>query len=120
MRQEHRKAEERGSRRMASQEREFILGGQFNEDGTTRLEVALLASEGKTKLELRLLGYGEGIGWYVQKSLQLDPLQIGALKTMLGRGASRVKSSIPKLKTTCNIVTDTHRNPQGLSLSLCP
>lgn len=108
------------SRRMALQEGEFILGGQFNEDGTTRLEVALLASEGKTKLELRLLGWGEGIGWYIQRRIQLDALQIRALKTMLGRGASRVKSSIPKLKTTCNIVKDTHRNPQGLSLSLCP
>ncbi|HWQ70118.1 MAG TPA: hypothetical protein VN494_09245 [Patescibacteria group bacterium] len=120
MRQEHRKAEEGESRRMALQEREFILGGQFNEDGTTRLEVALLASEGKTKLELRLLAWGEGIGWYIQRRIQLDTLQIGALKTMLGRGASRVKSSIPKLKMTCKIVKDTHSNPQGLSLSLCP
>ncbi|MBI2883871.1 MAG: hypothetical protein HYY11_08200 [Candidatus Methylomirabilis oxyfera] len=105
---------------MTLQQREFTLGGQFNEDGTTRLEVALLASEGNTKLELRLLGYGEGIGWYIQRRIQLDTLQIGALRAMLGRGASRVKSSIPKLTMTHTIAQRERKNPQGLSLSLCP
>jgi hypothetical protein len=117
---EHHAAVEVKGRKVAVQEKEFILGGQFNEDGTTRLEVALLASEGTTKLELRLLGYGEGIGWYVQRRIQLDPLQIGALKVILGRGAGRMKSSASQLKMTCKIVNDRHRNPQGVSLSLCP
>jgi hypothetical protein len=120
MRQEHWRVEKGGGGRMALQEGEFILGGQFNEDGTTRLEVALLDFEGKTKLELRLLAWGEGIGWYIQRRIQLDTLQIGALKTILGRGAGRVKSFNPQLKMTCKIVKDTRRNPQGLSLSLCP
>ncbi|NJD69237.1 MAG: hypothetical protein C3F12_03825 [Candidatus Methylomirabilota bacterium] len=120
MLQEHQMAVEEKDRRVAVQEKEFNLGGQFNEDGTTRLEIALLASKGKTKLELRLLGYGEGIGWYIQKRIRLDPLQIRALKTILGRGAGRVKSSIPTLKMTCKISQYTQRNPQGLSLSLCP
>lgn len=114
----HRMAKE-GERGMIVQEKEFVLGGQCNEDETTRLEVVLVASGGNTRIDLRLLGWGEGIGWYVQRRIQLDTLQIRALKTMLGRGASRVKSSIPKLKTTCTIAKDTHRNPQGLSLSLC-
>jgi hypothetical protein len=109
-----------GSARMTLQQREFTLGGQFNGDGTTRLEVALLTSEGKTKLELRLLGWGEGIGWYIQKRLQLDPLQIRALKAILGRGAGRVKSSIPKLKIPCAIDQRAQTHLQGLSQSLCP
>jgi hypothetical protein len=120
MHQEHRMARDNGSRRIASQEKEFMLGGQFNEDGTTRLEVALLTAEDKTRLELRLLGWSEGIGWYVQRRIQLDPLQIRTLKAILGRGAGRVKSSNPQLKMTRTIVTSTHRNPRGLSLSLCP
>ncbi|MBZ0169313.1 hypothetical protein MELA_00069 [Candidatus Methylomirabilis lanthanidiphila] len=120
MLQEHRIAKEGGPRETAFQEKEFILGGQFNEDGTTRLEVVLLASEGKTKIELRLLGCGEGIGWYIQRRIQLDTLQIGALRAILGRGAGRVKSSAPQLKMTCKIAKGTHRNPQGLGLSLCP
>lgn len=105
---------------MGIQETTFILGGQFSEDGTTRLEVALLASEGKTRIELRLLGWGEGIGAYVQRRIQLDPLQIRALRAMLGRGASRVKSSMPKSTMTCKIGQSTHGNALGLSLSLCP
>lgn len=114
-------AEERGrNKRVAVQDREFVLGGQFNEEGTTRLEVALLTSGGKTKIELRLLGWGEGIGWYAQKRMQLDPRQISTLKAILGRGASKAKSSAQKLKMTCNIVNSAHRNHRGLSLSLCP
>lgn len=113
-------ARDNGTRRIASQEKEFMLGGQFNEDGTTRLEVALLASEGKTKIELRLLGWSEGIGRYVQRRIQLDPLQTRALKAILGRGVGRAKSSAPQLKMTCKIAKGAYGNPQGLGLSLCP
>lgn len=120
MGKEHWMAGKRGSRRMALQEREFMLGGQFNEDGTTRLEVALLDSGGKTRLELRLLGWGEGIGWYVQKRIQLDPLQIRALRGILGRGEGRMKSFTPRLKMTCKIEERTKENPQRSSVSACP
>lgn len=120
MLQEHRIAKEGKPGEMALQEREFILGGQVNEDGTTRLEVALLASEGKTKIELRLLGWSEGIGRYVQRRIQLDPLQTRALKAILGRGVGRAKSSAPQLKMTCKIAKGAYGNPQGLGLSLCP
>lgn len=120
MREEHWMKGEGGSRRMALQEREFILGGQCNEDGTTRLEVALLDARGKTRVELRLLGWGEGIGWYVYKRIQLDPLQIRALKTILGRGDSRMKSSAAKLTTLCRIDRQVAHRPQGPGVSLCP
>lgn len=120
MRKEHWMAGEGGSRRIALQEREFILGDQFNEDGTTRLEVALVASQGKTRVELRLLGWGEGIGWYVQKRIQLDSLQIRALRGILGRGEGRIKSFTPRLKMTCKIEERAKENPQRSSVSACP
>lgn len=120
MRKEHWMAGEGGSRRIALQEREFILGDQFNEDGTTRLEVALVASQGKTRVELRLLGWGEGIGWYVQKRIQLDPLQIRALRGILGRGKGRMKSFAPRLKMTCKIEECAAENSQRSSVSVCP
>lgn len=109
-----------GGTKMALQEREFMLGGQFNEDGTTRIEVALVASGGKTRLVLRLLGWGEGIGWYVQKSIQLDPLQIRALRAILGRAEGRVKSFTPRLKMTYKIEECAAENPQRSSVSVCP
>jgi len=120
MLQEHRMADEGKSKRIASQEKEFILGGQFNKDGTTRLDVALVASEGNTRLELRLLGRGEGIGWYIQKRIQLDPLQIRALRGILGRGEGRMKSFAPRLKMTCKIEECAEGNPQRSSVSVCP
>lgn len=103
---------------MTLQRREFTLGGQFSGDGTTRLEVALLASEGKTRLELRLLGWGEGIGWYIQKRIQLDPHQVRTLKQILGKDKSQVTSSMPKLKMTYRTDQQIRNSPQDLSVSL--
>ncbi len=119
MHKEHWMAGEGGSRRMDLQEKEFILGGQFNEDGTTRLEVALLTSGNNTKVELRLLGWGEGIGWYIQKRIQLDRLQIRALKQILGRSEGRMISSAPTLKKMCRTHQQIQKNPQERSMSLC-
>src|SRR5574337_491294 len=119
MRQEHWMAEVGGSRKMALQEKEFILGGQFNEDETTRIEGALVASEGKTRLELRLLGWGEGIGWYIQKRIQLDRLQIRALKQILGRGEGRMASATPKPNPMCRVDRQRRTHPQERSVSLC-
>lgn len=120
MGREHWMAGEGGSRRMALQEGEFMLGGQVNADGTDRLEVALVSLGGKTRLELRLLGWGEGIGWYVQKRVELDRLQIRALRGILGRGEGRMKSFTPRLKMTCNIEEYAKENPQRSSVSVCP
>lgn len=112
-------AGEAGSKSMVLQEREFTLGGQFNEDETTRIEVVLVASRGQTRLELRLLGWGEGIGWYVLKSLQLDRLQIRALKQILGRGEGRMTSAIPKPKMMYRADQQKRKNPQERSVPLC-
>lgn len=120
MQKEHRIAGEgERNKKVTFQEREFILGGQFNEEGTTRIEVALIASEGKTRLELRLLGWGEGIGWYVQKRIQLDRLQIRALKQILGKGEGRITSSTPKLKMLYRADQQRRENPQERNVSLC-
>ena len=105
---------------MGIREREFILGRQISEDGTRQLEVTLVPYRGTTRIELRLLGWGEGIGWYVQKSIQLDPLQIRALRGILGRREGRMKSFTPRLKMTCNIEECATENPQRSSVSVCP
>ncbi len=101
---------------MALHWREFLLGGQVNEDGTERLDVALLACGSKTRVELRLLGWGEGIGWYIQKRMQLDPLQIRTLKGILGSGGISMKS--PMLNMTPQIDRQAKRSPQGLTSSI--
>ncbi len=105
---------------MGVRERECILGRQISEDGTRQLEVALVPHGGTTRIELRLLGWGEGIDWYVQKSLQLDRFQVGALKGMLGRAEGRVTSIAPRLKMTCNIEKYATEYPQRSNVSVCP
>jgi hypothetical protein len=41
---------------------------------TSRLEVALcLDSQGSRTVELRRLSWGDGVGWYCQQTLRLDP-----------------------------------------------
>jgi hypothetical protein len=105
---------------MGGRERECILGRQISEDGIRRLEVALVPHGGTTRIELRLLGWGEGIDWYVQKSLQLDRFQVSALKGMLGRAEGRVKSIVPRLKMTCNIEEYATEYPQRPNVSVYP
>lgn len=103
---------------MTLQDKEFILGGQLNEDGTTRLEVALIVSQGKTRIELRLLGWGEGIGWYVQKRIRLDPLQLRALKQIVGRGERRLASATPKPIMMSRADRQRRENPQERRVSI--
>lgn len=38
---------------------------------------------GRPYLELRRLGWGNGVGWYRQQTLQLDPQETSALKRAL-------------------------------------
>ena len=104
---------------MGIREREFILGRQISEDGTRQLEVTLVTHGGTTRIELRLLGWGEGIDWYVQKSLQLDRLQTRALKQILGRDEGRMTSSTPKQKMMYRADQQIRKNPQERSVSLC-
>lgn len=119
MRQEHWITGEGTNRRMVVQHTEGILGGQFNEDGMTRLEVALIASRGETRLELRLLGWGKGIDWYMQKSLQLDRHQTRALKQILGRGGTLMTSAAPKLRMIRRADQQRWNNPQAQRGTLC-
>jgi hypothetical protein len=53
-----------------------------------RILVALRQSaEGSVAIELLQQHYGEGIGWFNQRSLSLDPLQLSQLQTLLGQPA---------------------------------
>jgi hypothetical protein len=58
-----------------------IAGSEENE----RLLVVLTQTEaGRSQIVLRQQSWAEGIGWYDQKSLELDPHQLRQLKAVLG------------------------------------
>lgn len=53
-----------------------------------RLEVSLVAGrEGRIAVELRQQHFADGIGWFDQRSLELDPRQLRQLQALLGPDA---------------------------------
>ncbi len=54
-----------------------------------RLQVALTqGSDGRLAIDLRDQHYAEGIGWFDQRTLTLDPRQFRQLKAVLGLNSS--------------------------------
>ena len=68
---------------MISQASEALLGSIYGEDNDQIIEVVV--KEGENRFEIRLLSYGEGLGWYVQKTLPIDSNQAEALVTILSK-----------------------------------
>jgi hypothetical protein len=58
-----------------------------------QLEVALCQIPGEgSKLELRQQTWGEGIGWFTQSRVRLEPSQVGELRGVLGLTGGRHRS----------------------------
>lgn len=61
-----------------------LIGVLEGRDGVEKVEVLLNRGQGsKGEISLRLLSWGEGIGWYPQKTIRLDSRQLRALQTLL-------------------------------------
>lgn len=55
-----------------------------------QVEIALLQTPGAGSLiELRQQTWGEGIGWFTQSRVQLEPQQVAELRGVLGASANR-------------------------------
>jgi hypothetical protein len=69
---------------------------------TERLLVVLVhASETGSRLELRQQSFSNGIGWFTQSSIQLEPGQVAALRNSLGNsGGKRPDQTLPREFTT--------------------
>jgi hypothetical protein len=70
---------------MISQASEALLGSVCGEKNDQIIEVVMVEEEGENRYEIRLLSFGEGIGWYVQKTLPLDSSQAKALAKILSK-----------------------------------
>jgi len=59
-----------------------------------RLQVALVQGvDGRLVIDLRDQHYGEGIGWFDQRTLALDPRQFRQLQAVLGLKSSTLAAS---------------------------
>jgi hypothetical protein len=61
-----------------------------------RLLVVLSNEAGESRLELRQQSFGDGIGWFTQSTVALEPGQVAELRSALGTGGNRGPSPLPK------------------------
>lgn len=67
-----------------------IVGILKGREGTERVEILL--SQGEGKFSLCFLSWGEGIGWYPQKTIRLDYGQLRTLRIVLKRAERLLES----------------------------
>jgi hypothetical protein len=53
-----------------------------------RVELVHVSGGGSSHMELRQQSWGDGVGWFTQSSVRLEPQQVAALKQSLGIGSS--------------------------------
>lgn len=62
-----------------------VVAAHPNEAGDGRVDVVVRAGAGGPRVELQLLAWGRGIGWYPQRRIALDLKQAQALRRSLVR-----------------------------------
>ncbi|MGH8056841.1 MAG: hypothetical protein ACREOH_06330 [Candidatus Entotheonellia bacterium] len=77
--------------------REYLLGLVNGRGEHEKVEVVLSqAEDGTCEVKLILQSWGEGIGWYPQKTIALDLSQIGPLQRALGMAKGFVREGQPQ------------------------
>ncbi len=62
-----------------------LVAAHPNEEGDGRVDVVVHAGAGGPRVELQLLSWGPGVGWYPVRRIALDPKQAQALRRSLLR-----------------------------------
>jgi hypothetical protein len=76
---------------------ETVLSILPGADDNHRLVVLLrLGTSGSSWIELRQQSWGEGLGWFTQSTLPLEPHQVAALRGVLGGGGRPASASLPR------------------------
>jgi len=71
---------------MSAIRQQRVLGQLEGENEEEKVELILhRTSEGSASLEVRSLHLGQGVGWYVQKTITLAPSQVSRLALLLRR-----------------------------------
>ena len=58
-------------------------------DDDSRLAVFLTNRDGDSVMSLCQQSWAEGIGWFSQSSVEIDPTQLGMLRQALGHGSAK-------------------------------
>jgi hypothetical protein len=73
---------------MSSGRERNVLARLEGENIEEKIEV-IASEEGTPSIEIRSLRWGRGIGWYVQKTIILDGVQVNMLMRALRRSVAR-------------------------------
>ncbi|MFQ5779548.1 MAG: hypothetical protein ACE5HN_02025 [Nitrospiria bacterium] len=72
---------------------ERVIGILDGKDETEKVEVLLDCEQGEAaQIHMRLLSWGEGIGWYPQKTINLGCRHLGALQTVCKKAEALLKT----------------------------
>lgn len=78
---------------------ETVLATLPSSSDRERLVVVLShAPDGSTQLELRQQSWGDGLGWFTQSSVQLEPEQVAGLRQSLGMSTSKLGGEFTKVR----------------------
>lgn len=67
---------------------ETVLATLPGSSDRDRLLVVLCQADHGSQVELRQQSWGEGLGWYTQGTVHLEPSQVAGLRQSLGLGGS--------------------------------
>jgi len=72
---------------------ERVIGVLDGKNESEKVEVLLHSEKGEAgSLHLRLLSWGEGIGWYPQKTIELDCRSLAGLQNLCKKAEAYLKS----------------------------
>ena len=78
--------------------RETVIATLPGQNGSERLEVVLMSDPvSGSRMQLRQQSWGDGVGWFTQSSVELEPSQLAELKLALGSvpSSARPTASLP-------------------------
>ena len=75
---------------------EVVLSTISGATDKDRLLLVLCHRAEGNRLELRQQSFADGIGWFNQSTIMLDPSQVAELRSALGTGGGRGPSPLPK------------------------
>jgi hypothetical protein len=65
-------------------------------DGERMLVVLIQSPSTGSHVELRQQSYGDGVGWFTQSSVCMEPHQVAELRSVLGTSGATAGSSLPR------------------------
>ena len=94
--------------------REFSLGILDGRRQAEKIELVCQETDSGPEVQLRLLAWGEGIGWYSQRTLPL-PSDLAGLRALLRRAEHLPRRQSPRADALANILPFPERRSVRLS-----